>query len=240
MKETTLQCLIVEDEPIAAEILEDYIQQVPFLHLSAICTDALYAMEKLKAETIHVLFLDIHLPKLKGLDFLRTLSHPPQTILTTAYHEYALDAFEEGVVDYLMKPIAFPRFLKAVNKLDRKVEGAIPPSAPSTGKAFHFFNVNKRQVKVFFDEVLYLESLKDYTRIVTPHAQLVTRGQVGEMERLFRPHGFLRIHRSYLINLNQIKSYAATGIEVEGKELPIGRSYKELVAKQLEIHFRKK
>jgi len=232
-----LNCLIVEDEPIAAEILQEYIKQVSFLELKGVCTDALFALEKLKQETIDVLFLDIHLPKLKGLDFLRTLSRKPQTILTTAYHQYALDAFEEGVVDYLMKPIEFARFLKAVNKLDKGNVIAEVPRAEAPGRSFQFFNVNKKQVKVYFDEVLYIESLKDYSRIVSTKESLVTRGQIGEMEEVFGPHGFLRIHRSFIVGLDQIKAYGATGIEVEGKELPVGRSYKELVAKALEVHF---
>jgi DNA-binding LytR/AlgR family response regulator len=114
-----LSCLIIEDEPLAAELLEDYVNQVSFLELRGTCKDALFALERLQEEDIDVVFLDIHLPKLKGLEFLRSLKDKPQTILTTAYHQYALEAFEEEVVDYLMKPIDFPRFLKAVNKLDR-------------------------------------------------------------------------------------------------------------------------
>ncbi len=135
MDPDSLKCLIIEDEPIAAEVLRDYIDQVAFLDLRGHCTDAVFALEHLHKEPVDVIFLDIHLPKLKGLDFLRSLQQRPQTILTTAYHEYALDGFEEGVVDYLMKPIAFSRFLKAVNKLDRKAKPAQfateTPASPS-------------------------------------------------------------------------------------------------------------
>lgn len=238
-EESKLSCLIIEDEPIAAEVLEDYVRQVPFLDLKGICTDAIFALDRLQQERIDVIFLDIHLPKLKGLDFLKILQQPPQTILTTAYHQYALDAFEADVVDYLMKPIEFSRFMKAVNKLDRKNNTSThPPGSPiekaPNQKPFRFFNVNKKMVKVFYDEVLYIESLKDYSRIWTTGNALVTRGQIGEMEAIFNPYGFLRIHRSYVVPLNKIDAYSATSVEINGKELPIGRNYKELVARALE------
>ncbi|MEL6923419.1 MAG: LytTR family DNA-binding domain-containing protein [Bacteroidota bacterium] len=237
-----LSCLIIEDEPIAAEVLQDYVQQVGFLVLKGICTDAIFALERLRQETIDVIFLDIHLPKLKGLDLLKTLAQPPQTILTTAYHEYALDAFELSVVDYLMKPIDFPRFLKAVNKLQRQDQTLLSPNntftnqSSSANRPFRFFNVNKKMVKVFFDEVLYVESLKDYARIVTPTIQVVTRGQIGEMEQLFAPHGFLRIHRSYLVALRHISAYTPAQIEIGQQKLVIGRSYKAHVARVLDLN----
>ncbi|MEM7103703.1 MAG: LytTR family DNA-binding domain-containing protein [Bacteroidota bacterium] len=230
-----LTCLIIEDEPIASEVISDYISQVAFLDLKGICRDAIYALEILGQEKIDVLFLDIHLPKLKGLDFLKTLQNRPQVILTTAYHQYALDAFEENVVDYLLKPIEFSRFLKAVNKLS---PGSTTPK-PNTEKAqtnsrsFHFFNVNKKMVKVFFDDVLYVESLKDYSKIITKEKVLVTRGQIGEMETFFEPYGFLRIHRSFIVAIDKIEAYAASEIEVNGQALPVGRSYKELVFRKL-------
>lgn len=230
-----LTCLIIEDEPIAAEVLEDYISQVPFLDLKGICTDALFALDRLRQESIEVIFLDIHLPKLKGLEFLKILKQPPQTILTTAYHQYALDAFEADVVDYLMKPIEFSRFMKAVHKLDRKSPSLIPQLvAASESRAFRFFNVNKKMVKVFFDEVLYIESLKDYSRICTMDRSLVVRGQIGEMEKIFQTFGFLRIHRSFVVAIDKIRAYSATNVEVNGQDLPIGRNYKALVLQKLE------
>ncbi len=231
-----LTCLIIEDEPIAAEVLEDYIHQVPFLNLKDICSDAIFALEKLRETPIDVLFLDIHLPKLKGLDFLRSIQQPPQTILTTAYDQYALDAFEVNVVDYLLKPIEFSRFLKAVNKLQRP-DGYVVKSTVatnnSTERPFHFFNVNKRMIKVYFDEVYYIESLKDYSRIVTKDGHVVTRGQIHEMETFFPPEAFLRIHRSYIVSIEKIKAYSAVEVQVGDKVLPIGRSYKGLVSRVL-------
>lgn len=223
-----VQCLIVEDEPIAAEILEDYIQQLPFLELAGICSDALFAMEQLKQKDIDVLFLDIHLPKLKGLDFLKTLVHPPQVILTTAYHEYAVDAFSLGVVDYLMKPIEFSRFLMAVNKIRRQPAPA--SSSPNqTERLYLFFNINKKMVKVYIDEIEYIESLKDYCKIVTTSKNYVVRGQIGELETQFQAYKFVRVHRSYMVALDKIIAYSAVDIELSKKNIPIGRSYKELV-----------
>lgn len=227
-----LSCLIIEDEPIAAEVLEDYVRQVSFLSLKGICKDALFALEHLQREQIDVLFLDIHLPKLKGLDFLRSLNYQPQTILTTAYQEYALEAFEVNVVDYLMKPIGFSRFLKAVNKLERSLP--TPPtqaviSEQLLERPFRFFNVNKKMVKVYYDEIIYLESLKDYTRIVTTSQSLVTRFPLSDLEALLQPYHFLRIHRSYMVAVAKIQAYTATTIEIAGNALPIGRSYQALV-----------
>lgn len=138
-------CIIVEDEPLAAEVLADYIQQVPFLQLNEVCADAIYAMEKLQADNIDLMFLDIHLPKLKGLDFLESLKNPPHVIITSAYKEYALQGYEMNVIDYLLKPIRFNRFLKAVNKLNQHKEHTLnhSTSAISTERKFFFFNVGK-------------------------------------------------------------------------------------------------
>lgn len=230
-----LNCLIVEDEPLAAEVLEEYVQQTPQLHLVAVCIDALFALEILQKQTVDVIFLDIHLPKLKGLDFLKTLTDSPQVILTTAYHQYALEGYELDVVDYLLKPIAFNRFLQAVNKL--RLPAAEPaPSGPVIAKGarpYRFFNVNKKNVKVFLDEILYIESLKDYLRIHTTSLSHVTKGQLTEVEKELADLPLLRIHRSYLVSIAHIEAYNATQVEIGGRVLPIGRSYKELVWRTL-------
>ncbi|HMQ46755.1 MAG TPA: LytTR family DNA-binding domain-containing protein [Saprospiraceae bacterium] len=224
-----LTCLIVEDEPIAAEVLQDYISQIAFLDLKGICKDALYALEFLREESVEVLFLDIHLPKLKGLDFLKTLPKKPQTILTTAYHNYALDAFEEGVVDYLMKPIEFSRFLKAVNKLKR--EEAVGDSDQK--RPFHFFNVNKKKIRVYYDEITYIESLKDYSRIFFGNTSILVNESMSDLEVQLQAFNFLRIHRSFIVALNKVEAYTTTEVEINGKSLPIGRTYQEKVREWL-------
>lgn len=234
-----IRCLIVEDEPLAAEVLQDYIEQVPQLVLADICTDALYAMEALRKHAIDVIFLDIHLPKLKGLDFLKTLTQPPQIIITTAYHQYALQGYEYNVVDYLLKPIEFSRFLQAINKLkeDPIVTASSEPSEiplENKQRAYRFFTSNKRKVKIFLDEILYIESLKEYVRIFTPNKKLITKFQIGEIETFLNDDNFLRIHRSFLVAKDKIESYAASEVEIAGQAIPIGRSYRREINKALE------
>lgn len=226
-----LNCLIVEDEPLAAGILEDYIRQIPFLRLVGQCGDALYALEAMREAPVHVLFLDIHLPGVKGLDFLRSLQHPPQVILTTAYHEYALESYDLGVADYLLKPIDFERFIKAIQKLK------LPPvtATATANRPFHFFNVNKKMVRVWLDEIRYVESLKEYVRIFLPEGKsLVTKTPLGELEKTLERVGFLRLHRSFLVALRHIEAFSATEVTVDGKEIPVGRQYKDAVLRVLE------
>jgi DNA-binding LytR/AlgR family response regulator len=227
-------CIIVEDEPLAAEVIKDYILQVPFLELKGICTDALYAMDLLQKEKIDLVFLDIHLPKLKGLDFVKALKKPPQIIITSAYQEYALQGYELNVVDYLLKPIEFSRFVKAVNKVkEREPAEALPP-ATVTERAALFFNVSKKRVKVYIDEILFIESLKEYIRITTKDKSILTKFQLGQIEEMLAKNGFLRIHRSFLVAKNKIDAFSATDVEINGKQIPIGRSYKETVMGVLE------
>lgn len=233
-----MNCLIVEDEPLAATILEDYVRQIPFLRLTGRCADALQALEALREAPIDVLFLDIHLPGLKGLDFLRSLLHPPQVVLTTAYHEYALESYDLSVVDYLLKPIDFERFVKAVQKLK------IPPHNSDTfsksvtasiNRPFQFFNVNKKMVRVWLDEIQHVESLKEYVRIFLPGGKsIVTKMQLGEIEKSLEGFGFLRVHRSFIVALRHIEAFTATEVTAGGKEIPVGRQYKEAVARALE------
>ncbi len=227
-----LRCLVIEDEPLAAEGLEEFIRQVPTLEFVGACGDALAALDFLKNSQVDVLFLDIHLPKLKGLDFLKTLQQLPQVILTTAYHQYALEGYELNVVDYLLKPFGFPRFLAAVNKLEVGIKQFPNQSLISNhpSRTFRFFNENKRQVKVFNDEILYVESLKEYVKIVQIDGKtVVTRFQLGEFEAYLNDPNLLRIHRSYLVAKDKIEAYTMTEVEVGKMTLPIGRSYQEEV-----------
>jgi DNA-binding LytR/AlgR family response regulator len=229
-------CIIVEDEPLAAEVIRDYILQIPFLQLKGICTDALYAMEVLQKEKIDLVFLDIHLPKLKGFDFIKALKKPPQVIITSAYQEYALQGYELNVVDYLLKPIEFNRFLMAVNKLKELSNGDSPAVTHTTvpERAGLFFNVSKKKVKVYIDEILYIESLKEYIRITTKDKSILTKFQLGQIEEMLSRNGFLRVHRSFLVAKNKIDAFTATEVEIAGQQIPIGRSYKELVMAVLE------
>ena len=231
-----INCIIVEDEPLAAEVLEDYVKQVPFLELKKVCPDAFYAMEVLQKEKVDVMFLDIHLPKLKGLDFLKTLKRPPQVVVTSAYRDYALDGYELNVVDYLLKPICFNRFLKSVNKLKTQDAGEIlfsTPASPPAERFFLFININKKRVKVYLDEILYIESKKEYISIVTKGKSYLTKFQLGEIEDQLAKNNFIRVHRSFIVSRSKIDAFSATEIELGGTPIPIGRSYKELVLSQL-------
>lgn len=230
-----LNCLIVEDEPLAATILEDYVRQVPNLRLTGRCADAMQALEALQEAPVDVLFLDIHLPGLRGLDFLRSLQYPPQVILTTAYHEYALESYDLNAVDYLLKPIEFERFIKAVQKLKRPTATA---TATATYRSFQFFNVNKKMVRVWLDEILYVESLKEYVRIFLANGKsIVTKMQLGELEKSLEGYGFLRVHRSFMVALRHIEAFTATEVTAGGKEIPVGRQYKEEVLRALESFY---
>ncbi len=230
------KCIIVEDEPLAAEILTDYVNQVPFLELKCVCTDAIFAMNVLQEQKIDLIFLDIHLPKLKGLDFLESLKNPPHVIITSAYPDYALQAFDVDVTDYLLKPIRFTRFLKAVNKLRQQTEtAAMPvPYAGNQERAFLFFNVSKKKVKIYLDEILFIESLREYVRISTREKSILTKFQLHEVEDLLSRNNFIRVHRSFIVSKDKITAFTASDVEVNAKQIPIGRSYKELVLSILE------
>jgi len=228
-----IRCLVVDDEPLAMRLLEKHILQFPQLELAGSCWNAIEAFEVLKKEAVDLIFLDIQMPGLTGLDFVRSLQHPPAVIFTTAYREYAVESYELDVVDYLLKPITIDRFFRSLNKyLDRTGNApvATKPSAPasSTEDAFIFVNVNRKYVKVLFHEILYIESLKDYIRIHLPGQSIMTKDKISEFEHKLPGH-FLRIHRSYIINTQKISAFTAHDIEIEGKEIPIGVSYKKLV-----------
>jgi len=226
-----LSCMIIEDEPIAADIVRSYIEQVTFLSLEAVYSNALSALEDMKERSVDVIFLDIHLPRLKGLDFLKSLAAPPKIIITSAYEQYALEGFELEITDYLLKPFSFPRFLKAVNRLngsrDRRQE-------LMAGEREHlFFNVNKKMVKVYLDEILYIESLKEYVKIHLREKYIVTKFQIGELEKLLDGASFIRVHRSFVVAKSKISSFSAHAVELGGKLIPIGRSFQDEVKQEI-------
>jgi DNA-binding LytR/AlgR family response regulator len=230
----TYSCIIIEDEPLAIEIMQDYIQQIPFLALKGICTDAIAALEILNTTRIDLIFLDLHLPKLKGFDFLNVLGNRPKIIITTAYHEYALKSYEYDVVDYLLKPIEFNRFLTAVNKLSAIDQERKDPSVGfSSDRTTFFFNVGKKKVKVYEDEILLVESQKEYIKIVTASKTLLTKFQLTALEELLSPQQFIRVHRSFIVAKNKIEAYNQNEIDIAGKVIPIGRNYKELVQSKI-------
>jgi DNA-binding LytR/AlgR family response regulator len=233
-----IKCLIVEDEPLAVEIIQDYINEVPFLELAAICNDALSAMQVLKEQKIELMFLDLHLPKLKGLEFLSTLKTPPIVIVTTAYHEFAVQSYEHNVLDYLLKPISFSRFMVAVNKvIDIKIPIIQNKSEPNVkvDKTELYFNVNKKKARVQLDKILYIESQKENIKIVTEDKIIITRYLISDLEKELPATRFIRIHRSFIVAVSKINFIDSNDVEIAGKELPIGRNYKDLVQKTLHV-----
>lgn len=234
-----IKCIIVEDEPLAVKVLVDYISQTPFLELQGTFKNALLASDWFRDNTTDLIFLDIHLPKLKGLAFLKTLTHPPAVIITTAYHQYAVEGFNLNVTDYLLKPFDFERFLTAVTK----VKSTQPVNAKTSTAAeekqqqdkqqeikdFIFLNVQKKKVKILFSEIVYIESQREYIKIVTTKKEWISKMSTHEVESILPAHLFRRIHRSFIISINKIESYTAEMVEVNGVSIPIGRGYRDIL-----------
>jgi DNA-binding LytR/AlgR family response regulator len=224
-----IKCIIIEDEPLAVKVLSDYILQVPFLELQATFKDAVIATDWLRHNNTDLIFLDIHLPKLKGMAFLKTLIHPPAVIITTAYHQYAVEGFNLNVTDYLLKPFEFERFLIAVNKV-RKAEKEKPKSNERQEiRDFIFLNAERKKVKILFSEIVYIESQREYIRIVTTKREYISKMSTHEIEDLLPANLFKRIHRSFIISMSKIESYTAEIVEVNGVSIPIGRGYRDII-----------
>ena len=231
-----LRCLLVDDEPPALEVLESYVREAAHLELVATRGNALQAFGILQAQPVDLLFLDIKMPKMLGTDFLRSLRHPPQVIFTTAYREYACEGFELDAVDYLLKPVSLERFLKAVAKAG-KTDAPPPPAEPAYAAnpdAFLYFRIDRKMVKVVLRDILYVEGLKDYVRIhPVAGPPLVVKQTVAGMEEKLSESNFLRIHRSFIVALDNIRTYSARRIEVANQELPIGRLFHQRVEEAL-------
>jgi len=225
-----IRCIIIEDEPLAVKILVDYISQVPFLELKERFRDAILASEYLRDNQVDLIFLDIHLPKLKGMAFLKMLPNPPAVIITTAYHQYAVEGFELNVTDYLLKPIEFERFVAAVTKVKR---AETPPANLNTERSperdFIFLSIQKKKVRVLFSEIIYVESQREYVRIVTTKGAYLSKISTHELEELLPADSFRRVHRSFIISVNKIDSYTAESAELAGVSIPIGRGYRDVL-----------
>lgn len=235
-----LRCLIVDDEPLAIELISSFIQKNPALTIVAKCNNALKAAEILKQEEIDLMFLDIQMPQLTGFELLRQLEKRPATIITTAYRDYAFEGYELDVVDFLLKPIFFDRFTIAVNKvLARK--GILNEQKPEVSQenafehAYMYFKVDREMVKVFLKDILWIESMKDYVKIKTTNqGQLVTYQRISYLEEKLPESHFLRIHRSFIANRQHITAFNSAGVTVNNKSLPIGRLYKNQVVRELQ------
>ncbi len=236
--ETKVRCIIVDDEPLAIKVVKGHCDQVSQIELIATCANALEAFQVLNKEKIDLMFIDIEMPDLTGLEFIKSLANPPSVILTTAYREYAIESYEIDVVDYLLKPISFSRFFKAFGKYLKLNKGEVdtsllPQHSKNDGSIFVYSN--KKNVKVNFDDILYIESLKDYIRIHTTSESIVSKDTITRYEHLL-PDAFMRIHRSFIVSLSKITAFTHQDIEIGRKEIPIGTRYKKVVIDRLKNH----
>jgi two-component system, LytTR family, response regulator len=222
-----LNCIVIEDEPLAIKVLTDYISQIPFLELSATFKDAILATDYLRNNVTDLIFLDIHLPRLKGMAFLKTLASPPAVIITTAYHQYAVEGFNLNVTDYLLKPIEFERFLTAVTRVRTSRKGSTVPADPPDTRDFIFVTVQKRKVKILFADIAYIESQREYIKIVTTRGEYISKMGTHEIEALLPVQLFKRVHRSFIVAIRRIESYTAEMIEINGASIPIGKGYRD-------------
>lgn len=232
-----IHCIIVDDEPIAREILENHLQKIATIEVAATCKNAIEAFNAINSNKIDVIFLDINMPEISGLSFARSINKNIKIIFTTAYREYAIDGFDLKAVDYLLKPISFERLLQAVNKYlsenivintDEKKELTIEKSE------FIFVRSDRKMIKINFSEINYIESLGDYLKIHLANKIVITRETITSIEVKLPQNDFLRIHRSFIISINQITSFTNEFVEINDKAIPISRSYKKVVLQRLE------
>lgn len=222
-------CLAVDDEPPALDIIKNYVNAVPSLELAGACINALEAIEVLHSRHIDLLFLDIQMPQLLGTDLLRTLNNPPKVIFTTAYRKFAIEGFELNAVDYLLKPISFERFLKAVNKLmDIK---PVQPQNDVAIESYVYFRSDRKMHKVHINDIIFIESLKDYIKVVTTSKTIITKQSISSVEERLPKTSFIRIHRSFIVSLDKVQSYSPELIAIGNEELPVSRMYRHEVEK---------
>ena len=241
MNNKIITCLAVDDEPPALQVIEKYVTSIPSLKLAATCSNAVDALAVLQNNQIDLLFLDIQMPYILGTDFMRTLSNPPKVIFTTAFRKYAVEGFDLDAVDYLLKPISFERFLKAVNKV-MKLNLPVTESFSvntlqknETVDAFIYLRADRKNIKVNLDDILFIESLKDYIKMVTKEKTIVTKQSISSLEENLPAHLFIRIHRSFIVAVNKIEAYTPELIQINKYELPVSRSYRHEVEKTLKL-----
>lgn len=237
MNGNQLTCLIVEDEPLARNLITDYVSKVPYLKLIQACSSPMQAIELLRNESVDLLFLDIQMPELTGISLLKTLQKKPMVIFTTAYSEYALEGYELDVVDYLLKPITFERFLRAVDKVNQRMNSVnsashvVPNHTSSTDQAqpFVFVKDGTKLVKIRWDDILFIEGLKDYVTIHTRQQKVVTLQRLKTLEEQLPADKFIRVHHSFIVALEAIDHIHKGEVQIGQTMIPISDSYKKAV-----------
>ena len=233
-----LKCLIIDDEPLAVNLLSGYISKVPEIELAGSVNNAIAAISFLQKNQVDIIFLDIEMPQLNGIDFLKILVHKPAVILTSAHRHYAMDGFDQDVADFLLKPISFERFMKGLNKIYKALQ--VYKNAPDTpvdkkeDAAIHF-RVDKENVKIFMKDILWIESIKDYVKIRTDGRSLRTYQRISYLEERLPASLFMRVHRSFIVAIDKITSSGADFVKINRDKIPKGRHYKKAVQKKLMI-----
>ncbi|MEL7588190.1 MAG: LytTR family DNA-binding domain-containing protein [Prolixibacteraceae bacterium] len=222
-----IKSIIVDDEPLARQVIMQYAKEVPGLEIRRCCNNALEANRILKEEKIDLMFLDVNMPLLSGLDFLKNLQHPPLVVLTTAYSDYALEGYELNILDYLKKPFSFDRFFKAIQKAEEQLALMAQKTEPVKNNNYIFIKANKKMVRVEIEKILFIEGLGDYIKIHLNDSHLVTNLSMKKMEELLPPADFFRIHKSFIIRLDQIRSIEGNLIEIGKNKLPVGSNYRQ-------------
>jgi DNA-binding LytR/AlgR family response regulator len=222
-----IKCMIIDDEPLAQRVLEKYIASVPSLELISICSNAPEASSYLLQHQVDVMFLDIKMPDLSGVDFLKTLNNPPQVILTTAYSEYALEGYEYAVVDYLLKPISFERFLKAINKIRiPEADNLRISNIPNPENHFIFLKADQTHLKMRYQDIQYIQGYGNYVKIFTQERKILIADTLTRLEKILPQTLFIRIHKSYIVAIHQIEKISENKITIHNTIIPIGRTYK--------------
>jgi DNA-binding LytR/AlgR family response regulator len=225
---------VVDDEPLAADLIKSYIETIDELQLAGVCHNALDAFAMLRVNNIDLIFLDIQMPKLTGLEFIRSLQKPPAIIITTAYREYAVEGFELDVADYLVKPVTFERFLKAINKVIARQQPTTIETPELHENPYVYYKVDRQMVKVYLKDILWIESIKDYIKVVLEgNKSLITYQRISYAEEKMPASLFLRIHRSYIIARNKVTGYGTGVLFISDNKIPIGKSYQQIVKREL-------
>lgn len=232
----SIKCLLVDDEPLALKVLESHMASIPSLEIVGSCNNAFEAMQSLQKNKVDLMLLDIHMPKLMGHEFLRTLRNPPKVIFTTAYKEFAIDAFELEAVDYLLKPITMERLLRAVNKISGETTTPeVKQEKIVDTEGFIYLRADRKMVKINYSDIVYIESMKDYVKVVRMNDKpLLTKQSISSLEEMLPSHLFLRVHRSYIVSLEKITAVTNHDVEIGSTQIAIGRLYAQQVAKYVD------
>ncbi|QRR02170.1 LytR/AlgR family response regulator transcription factor [Dyadobacter sandarakinus] len=227
-----MNVLLVDDEPHALEVLDNYLANFGQVKIIARCHHAIQAFQVLQQQKVDLMFLDVKMPGLKGTDLLRSLKHPPRVIFTTAYQDYAVEGFDLNALDYLLKPIPFERFLRAMDKafaalqIEKQQPEQTAAAAPGSNDAFLYLKVDRKMVKVNVEEILWIESIRDYVKVVLRDKVLISKQKISLLEELLSEEHFVRVHRSFIVAVNKVESYHSYKVGIAGKELPIGRNFR--------------